>query len=166
MPNYGDEINYTVAVMSPDDDELLGDFDCGNEIMNDYFNSKCKNDTDCVTYIFKQDDTNKIIGFASLCCSSIKYEYQKVSQSLPSIEIKYFAILAELQKLVYDTKDKHFYFSDMMLVEVIKICRNISDNIIGAQYILLYSVPNALKFYKRNGFENYSEYMIKDNIRF
>ncbi len=163
---FGHDINFKMRVLSPNDKELLGDFDCGNEVINDFAINKLAQQSDYVTYVFEDTDINQVIAFASLACSSIKYECQNIVQSLPAIEIKYFAIKKQLQKFKYDEDDDHFYFSDMILSKIILKCREISEQIVGANYIILYSVPNAVKFYTRNFFEDYSEYMLKDNISF
>ncbi len=163
---FGYDINFEMRVLSPNDKELLGDFDCGNEVINDFAINKINQQSDYVTYVFEDTDVNKIIAFASLACSSIKYECQNVVQSLPAIEIKYFAIKKQLQKFKYGEDDDHFYFSDMILSKIILKCREISEKIVGANYIILYSVPDAVKFYTRNFFKDYSEYMLKDNISF
>lgn len=163
---YGKEINYTVEKLSPDDVELLGDFCCGEAAIDRFLSSEASDAIDAVTYVCKNIDTQKIIGFATLSCSGIHYSYQNTRKTLPAIEIRYFAIAQEVQDLVFDETEPHFYFSDSFFLYMVKKCREITEEYIGARYILLYSVPNAKHFYERNFFKDYTEYMLADNISF
>ena len=53
-----------------------------------------------------------------------------------------------------------------MLCEIIKRLFEISEDIIYFEYVLLYSVPNAVSFYERNGFRKFSEYMVSDSYMY
>lgn len=162
----GNNISFNIVLYTDEYKDVVSDFDCGNEVINDYLKNSALSDSDNVTYLFV-DISNNIIGFSTLCCSGIRYTVGKGYQStLPAIEIKYFAILSDLHKLIYDETDEHFYFSDKVFCELLKICRDISQDVIGARYIVLYSVPDAVRFYKRNMFEIYTEYMSKDKTTF
>jgi hypothetical protein len=50
-----------------------------------------------------------------------------------------------------------------MLCEIMKKLLEISENVISFDYILLYSVPDAVSFYERNGFSKFDEFMEKDS---
>ncbi len=166
MIAYGEEIDFKLSLLSPSSVELLGDFDCGNGVINDYLKKDSCGDGGCVTYLVVDKATRKIIGFASLACSGIHYCIGSYRHTLPAIEIKYFAITSGLHKLPQDRKEKHYYFSDRVLCELIRCCNDITERIIGAEYIVLYSVPEAVSFYRRNGFKEYDKFMNSDNIRF
>ena len=69
------------------------------------------------------------MGYCSLTCSGIHYELEGVRQTLPAIEIKYFAIDSRYQKLRFDDIDDdgaHFYLSDKLLCDMIQICQTIA----------------------------------------
>lgn len=168
VPEYGDEVQYEMKKLSPDDEESLGDFNCGNNEIDDYLKNRRKREEafGAVTYIYKERRTEKVIAFASISCSGIRYEYQNVIQTIPAIEVRYFAVLNELHKMVFDKTDKHFYLSDKLFCDLIGKCREISVNHIGADYMILYAVPDAVRFYKRNAFKDYIEYMASDKNRY
>lgn len=166
MYTYGEEIEFELTVLSPNSDKLLGDFDCGTEVFNNYIRNDSYRDNSCVTYIVTDKAAHKTIGFASLACSGICFQVDNYRKTLPAIEIKYFAIVSEYQKLRQNRETEHLYFSDRILCELIKRCYDISTQIIGAEYIVLYSVPSAVWFYRRNKFNEYNQYMNPDNTLF
>ena len=45
---------------------------------------------------------------------------------------------------------------------LIKYIENITRNYVGATHISLYSVPQAINFYKRSGFVEFDSYMQRD----
>lgn len=166
MYQFGCEIAYSVEYLSPDNAKLLGDFSCGNKSIDDYLQKTALIDTHNVCYLCRDTKTNKLLGFASLACSGIYYKVQDVIETIPAIKISYFAVEQEIQKLLYDADDLHYYFSDMFFFDIVNKCREISDQHLGAAYIILYAVPDAKHFYERNLFQNYTEYMQKDHTRY
>lgn len=169
--NRGRDINFKLVEYSSKYYDTVKKFKCGNSVIDDYIVNKAKDDIGTVTYLVINADIPEVIGFISLSCSGIKHNFcadsgYSVSETKAAIEIKYFAIASKFHKLLYDDSDEHFYFSDMVFCEALKKCRYISENIIGAEYIMLYSVDTAKRFYKRNLFETFTEYMSRDNINF
>ena len=165
---YGKDISYRIELLSPGKQYALGDFSCGNEYLDKYLKVDSVKDENVVTYLFTDEDDKKIIGYCSLTCSGIHYEWEGVRQTLPAIEVKYFALDSHYQKRRFDDVDDdgtHFYLSDKLLCDMIQTCQKISREVLGASYVILYSVPNAVHFYKRNCFQSYNEYMKEDNIR-
>ena len=163
---YGQQINYTIEKLSPDNGKLLGDFSCGNEVIDHYLYEDAIKDTSSICYVCIDSSSNEVIGFAALSCSGIHFEVDSMRKTIPAIQITYFAIDIKIQDLLYDDKDDHFYFSDMFLCDMIKMCRDITENYIGAEYIILYSVPDAKHFYERNMFEDYTQYMKSDRYAY
>lgn len=161
----GKDIKYKICLRSPDDIPL-GDFTCGKEKIDKIIRNNAL--ANCVTYLVKNQPGDKIIAYCSLSCSGIHQQIGNIIQVYSAIEIKCFAVLDKLHKLPYDNDDEHFYFSDKILCEMVNICRDISENQVGAGCIVLYSVPEALNFYQRNNFKSFDEYALKfrENIRF
>ncbi|MFU0827853.1 MAG: hypothetical protein ACFWTJ_10045 [Lachnoclostridium sp.] len=161
---YGNEISYDIIKLGKNNYTLLKDFDCGSETLNNYFREECENDDSVVTYLFVDKKLNKLIGCVSLACSGIMYEVGKYVNTFPAIEIKYFAVRSCYQDLLYEASEdsEHYYFSDELLSSIIFKCCDISQNIIGASYLILYSVKDAVHFYRRNKFIEYNEYMKKN----
>ena len=163
----GEDIPFEIVLFTSKYKNAVKDFDCGNEVINQYLTEQAYDDINAVTYLVINSDNKEVIGFISLCCSGIRYTTdESFHVTLPAVEIKYFAIINSLHKLVFDDTDDHFYFSDKVLCEVLRMCRDISERIIGARYILLYAVDSAVRFYERNLFTPYTEFMSKDKIRF
>jgi hypothetical protein len=63
----------------------------------------------------------------------------------------------------YSEDEDDMYFSDYLLCDIIKKIVDFTENICGANSIILYSVPYAIKFYERNGFEPFKEYMVSSD---
>lgn len=170
--HYGEEILYTIDPISPDDEKSLGDFDCGNESINEYLITTRKHEKVGVTYLIKDTVDFDIIGFVTISCSGIRYAPDsKWAETKPAIMVNYFALRTEYHGLPFSRaseidKNDVFLFSDIVLSDVIKMCIEISEQRIGADYIILYSVPEKVNFYKRNLFEDYIQYMNKDYTRY
>lgn len=117
--------------------------------------------------IIKKD---KIIAIVSLAASAIIHTETNYMELLPSAKIDVFAVDKSYQKLHYDNesemavdREEHYYFSDCILAEVIRRCVEISEKNILINFILLYANREKIRFYKRNGFLEFEEYMEKEN---
>ena len=89
---------------------------------------------------------------------------------LPAIKIDIFATDINYQKMHIDSAskesvnpDEHFYLSDSIMCDVIRHCRDISENKATAKYIVLYADKKARRFYERNMFSDFSKFMEKEN---
>lgn len=169
---WGNEIKYSFELLTNDNYKYTKNFKCGNAVINQYIHdrNKCFDNDNGVTYIFRDVTDNQILAFVVLCCSGIRAEYQGVATTMPAIEIKYFALASCVQRLHYSEEDmaenNHYYLSDFWLGEVMYKCSDISQSIIGAKYIILYSVPRGRKLYERMGFNDFQKYMNRDKMRF
>lgn len=169
---YGSEIKFKIKLLTESTKLLINNFDCGNPYINDYLKSKALTSDDTKTYLIinktkrnRDNDYKKLLGFFSLTCSAIKYSPNegKTINNFPAIELKYFALDMEFQGLQYDfdsnDPDDPFNFSDVIFGEILKKCRYIKNNILGAKYLTLYSVPKSVSFYKRQFMEDFNQYM-------
>ena len=114
--------------------------------------------------------TGEIIGIFSLAASGIIGEIDNYTHVFPALKIDIFAIDIKYQKIHMDElskcsedRDDHFYLSDSIMCEVIKFCREISENKATAKYIVLYADSKARRFYERNLFTDFSEFMKKES---
>lgn len=89
---------------------------------------------------------------------------------LPAIKIDVFAIDVKYQKLHYNEEseqsenpDEHYYFNDDVMGTVICYCKNVNEMYALVKYIVLYADKNAERFYRRNHFGDYREFMVKEN---
>ena len=164
----GKEIQYHTEKLCAENVGLVQQFVCGNESIDKYLRVNAVEDTSVVTYLYVEDETKKVLGFASICCSGIVCKYEKTCVMHPSIEIKYFAVSSEIQHLPFDDKPAkdRYCISDQFFCELLKRCCEISEEHIGASHITLYSVPSAHGFYKRNLMADYEKYMTKESYSF
>lgn len=168
---YGEELHYRRKLLNKGNSFLLSDFDCGNDEINDFLKNKALYDSSKQTYLYISD--NKLLGFVSLACSGIKHSYEKTSYMLSAIEIKYFAIDIKYHAMLFDEnseesnpESKNYTLSDHIFANILEYCSKIANKVIGAKYIILYSVPQALHFYILNGFSQFDEYMKKNHIKY
>lgn len=138
--------------------ELLKNFDCENEVINNYFTSKAQDDSDAVSFAFIDEEKEALIALSSLSCSSIIAPSGNKLHLLPAVEIKMFAVNKEYQhKPVFPEDDQHW--SSHCLDKIIFHIREFTDTHCGASRIVLYSVPKAESFYLRAGFKKFLEFM-------
>ena len=169
--NYGEEISYDYHLIKPGDFTALQAFSCGNKKLDKFIHEELIVDMEVNTedgLPFKVEDTTtrKIIGVVSLAASGIIFKLDNYTHVLPAIKIDVFAIDKEYQKLHYDKEsensDEHYYFSDDVMGTFIKHCRDIAEEKAVAHYIVLYADKEAKRFYVRNYFNDFAEYMVKE----
>ncbi|MCQ2548500.1 MAG: hypothetical protein MJ134_00530 [Lachnospiraceae bacterium] len=171
---YGENIEYKYDLIKPEDINLIQAFSCGNENLDRYIQKELiiNNDvdtTDGLPYKVVDLNTNEIIGIFSLAASGIIHRQGNYVHVLPAIKIDIFAINTKYQKIHMDAiseassdPDDHFYFSDAILCEAIKICVKLSEEKIAVKYILLYADKKAKRFYQRNLFHDFADFMEKE----
>ncbi len=142
--------------------ELIEDFSCCS-IELDKKLLQMKKHNEGITIVLIDNINNCIIGYCTYTTSGLKIGDQNYNITYPASEIKFFAIDEKYQHKEYD---EYFKISDLMLCEIIKRLFEISEDIIYFEYVLLYSVPNAVSFYERNGFRKFSEYMVSDSYMY
>lgn len=155
-------INYSFERISAIDINLVADFSCGRDALDDKL-KQMREDDEGTTYVLIDHDNNKIIGYCTYTTSGLRLSYEKDTITKPATEIKYFAISKDYQHKSY--KDD-FNFSDYMICQIIKHLIEISEETISFQYILLYSVPEAVNFYKKNGFFLFKQFMSGDTYNY
>lgn len=161
------ELNSDARVIA-EKDGSTSEFSCGNDKIDEYFHKQAATDTECVTYIFPDDETNEVIAFLSIRCSGIIVDSQTRLEILPAVEIKYFAVAEKFQHIhmdLYETESATHNISDEIFAMSVRKIRDITD-LIGADYIILYSVPTAVSFYERNLFQPFSKYFTPERTRF
>jgi len=87
-----------------------------------------------------------------------------IISGIPSIEIKMFAVSLSFQDVpCLDEFGEEIYVSDHILRSVINRIYEMSINILGAEMITLYSVPDANNFYEKNSFRPLGDYRSLDD---
>jgi hypothetical protein len=163
---YGNEIDYSIERLTEQNYYYVENFKCGNSEINNYLVNKALSDEFGITYLIVDKKDSVAIGYCTMCCSGITHKYQNNIRTLPAIEIRYFAITHRLHKLLYDCSDDHYYFSDHIMANFMYKCSEISETILAAKYIILYSVKKAVNFYERLGFYDFTEYFEADTYRY
>lgn len=150
-----------MEVVSEDSASIFSAFSCGNEEIDKYFREKAAVDAQNVCYLYRNKVNGDVIGAAALCCSGVNVGNNVLVQLIPAIKIDYFAISVAYQDVRFPGSEPsdHFYISDAFLCELIKEIEYISEQYVGAKFIILYSVPDATHFYDRNKFGEFATYM-------
>lgn len=175
MSRYGEEISFNFNLLRVEDYEDLQPFCCGNEkldkhIHNDIIQNGEIVDEDGLYFVFRDEDTNKIIAIVSLAASGIVFEQSHYMHVLPAVKIDVLAVDINYQKMHYnsesessDNPNDHYYFSDEIMGEIIRHCIDLGETKALARYIVLYADTNAYRYYERNGFHDFEEFMTKEN---
>lgn len=172
---YGEDIKYGYDLIKPNDFEKLQIFTCGNNALDKYIHNELisnnvVNSNDGLPFKVWDNFNNEIIAIFSLASSGIIYSVDNYTHVLPALKIDIFAVDVKYQKLHIDKASKssnnsneHYYLNDSILNRVIEFCRNISETKAIAKYIVLYADKNARRFYKRNLFVDFSDFMIAES---
>ena len=157
---YGKDIKTETMLLSEEHSNLIKNFNCGNEVMNDYLIEKANHDPQATTFITVDTNNNSVISYYTLSCSGLvlTHGYDKITV-YPAVEIKMFAIDENYQHLPYSEDPDDGNLSNMLFSDVIGHIYCFTDEQCGADKILLHSVPDAHNFYLRNGFSDYEEFM-------
>ena len=100
----------------------------------------------------------------TIACSAIFTDTDKkdvFSTILSAMEIKYFAVDESYKHIPY-VKGSSLTLSHYIFSYMLEYMKEISHNSIGASKIVLYSVPQAINFYKRCKFKEFGEAMYGD----
>lgn len=174
MYKYGEEISYDFNLLKVEDYSDLQPFTCGNEKLDSHIhNDVIKNgeivDEDGLYFVFRDLSLGKIIAVVSLATSGIVFELTNYMHVLPAIKIDVLAVDKDYQKMHYDIasenaqdSNEHYYFSDDIMGTILQHCRDVSDQKVLANFIILYADQKAYRYYERNGFSDYSEFMVKE----
>ena len=153
----GNQFGYRFCTKEKTTTQQLQKFHCGNEYIDSYLKGEVKPDRTTTTYYWLDVGKNAIMAIAAIACSGIIINTGGCYNVLPAIEIKFFAVDREYQDLQWGEKIDDGVLSDYILCSLeYEIISDIAENVCGADYILLYSVPESLSFYKRN---NYNEFL-------
>lgn len=167
---YGEDINFIFSALTNDtykrfEEYNLDSFDCGNQEINKFIlNKDFLNIDNGITYGFFHEEDKALIGFAVLNCSGITCTPDNnYVETLPAIEILYFAIMEQYHGIQYEKDSEDDYtFSQFLFGYILNEISNIALTRIGARFVTLYSVPNAQNFYKKFEFLEFEKFMIKE----
>lgn len=170
-PIPANKIKFSFLKLNPKYLAYLNDFSCGNVEIDNKLRESLE-DSQIVSFLVfdgDPDDTSnnaKLVGVYSLSCSGFIYRFNEKMYIYPAVEIKYFAIDKRYQDRPFSDDPDDGCISNMILYKVIAQVFDFTENYCGADKIILYSTPNAVEFYKKAGFEDFKEYMLKSSDRF
>lgn len=150
-------------------EDLMGvSFCCGQEFIDSYFSNKMLKDDDAVSYCFWTDDKKQeLVGIASLSCSGIIVKSRERFNITPAIEVKIFAVDEKYQHKVFPEVDEDKeHWSDYCWYYLLEIIWKIATSSCGASHVVLYSVPDAVSFYKRHGLQDFVSLMTQPSNMF
>jgi len=159
--------NFNTVFLSNETVHLLDDFKCGAGEIDRYVKEDALNDCMSgkgVTYLVIDNSSERLVAYYTLSATSLIYveDYDITDKSnfndikirgIPSIEIKMFAVNNSYQDiLLHHEEHGEKLISDVILGSVIGGIYDIAIKILGAEMIVLNSVPDAVDFYIRNNF--------------
>jgi hypothetical protein len=161
---YGEQIPIEMKILSLKNRKYIKDFFCDNISIDDYYRNKAAVDNSSVTYLFINTSDNSTIACVTIACSAIftdTDEQDVFSTILSAMEIKYFAVDESYKHIPY-VKGSNLTLSHYIFSYMLEYMREISHDKIGASKIVLYSVPQAINFYKRCKFKEFGDTMYGD----
>lgn len=161
---YGQDYSIDIVVLTEHNKHYVEDFYCGNHSIDLYFKKESFSDKTSVTYMFIDKDEDQLIACITVACSAIftECEEQQFSTLLSAMEVKYLAVNEKYQHIPYKENTTRPSLSDYMFDYMIDYLWKLSHDTIGAAKIVLYSVPQAVTFYKRHGFKMFGDTMYGD----
>jgi ribosomal protein S18 acetylase RimI-like enzyme len=148
----------TIALSS---EQLIEDFDCGNEDLNDFFNHDAiqyQEQLMCQTYFFRHNETGKMVCAFSLSADSIKAAWlpgsrrKKVKELIPrekSLQ-SYPAFL--IGRLGVAVEFGNQGIGSQLLEAVKQLCSSNYPNLARFLLVDAYNDPSVLQYYRKNGF--------------
>ena len=123
--------------------EDISDFDSKHHVFNEYM--QYSGDSAVIHYIMDAE-TDKLIAYFSVLTSALLYGDPKNLNAIPAIELKMFAL---------DKRYQGLNLSSILLDAIIKTIRYYSDQYVGADILILYSVPvdHVIELYESKGFQ-------------
>ena len=170
--NYACDYSMSFRKVDTNDTELLSKFQCEYPAISDFIQNQSVEAKDTVSYVFIDDENDRIMGFCAIRCTGISVNATDKRKrtfvtSIPAIEINYFAVDEEYRSLRLDENSNRYEtLSRAFMLYMIEYIKTIASKYVGATHICLYAVTKAVSFYKRCGFEPFEEYMNPDELPF
>lgn len=163
---YGENVKLSTGKrLSENDIEFVQSFDCGNEIINNYLKEHAYNDSKSTTSLIYDLSNNHVVSYYSLNCSGFVINSNSHIIIYPAVEIKMFAVDENYKHILFSSED-NFTLSDYIFSNVISKIYDFTEEYCGADKVILYSVPRAEKFYRKNGFKRFQDFMLQSESKF
>ena len=165
---YGKDVYLARLVVTPNVAKMLHNFKCGYTYIDQYLQEEASTDIERVTYVYFNEHEHDPVACLTIECSAIYFQRKgknDKSNFQSAIEIDYFALNDKYQHLKM-SKGSRYTLGDYIFTDALLLLKEISQKTIGAAKVVLYSVPDAVRFYQRNGFSYFDENMTADSWRF
>lgn len=150
--------------------DVLQTFDCGHPDFNEFLADDAESFADDgkgVTYIlvdsseYENKKITSIFAFATIQTASLQYvDDEECLRSIPSVEIKYFAIAKRFQKQTAWMIDKNKYYSTLFFEWFLSDLYHMSTAVVGFRALFLRANEKGEKLYRRKRFVDATEYSI------
>ncbi len=159
--------NYKIVTLEEAHRDCINNYCCNQDELNKYLKENAIKESELGIGITKIgiSDEGEILFYYTLCCSSIVESSSGIRIIYrPAVEIKFFSVNKRYHKIVYDQDEEGtMYYSDLFLADVINDINTFTSNTCAAEFVVLYSVPEAVKFFSRNLFDAFEEFMEKSD---
>lgn len=159
---YGENLRLELYTFSDNIPSGLPRFSCGNDFIDDYIKSKAAGDTSAVTHAVVNADNGDVIAVYTLSCAGFVHRLYDKFYSVPAVELKMFAVDKNYQNMPYSSDKADGCISNFILSSVIADCMDFTDNICGADIIILYSTNEGYDFYSKSGFIDFPDSSIRN----
>ncbi len=164
-------IDIEFCIISSNLKDKCNQFNCGHLPINTYLKNQALVDAisgNGVTYLAINKVDNSIVAYYTVAASLIPYiditnygdeeepYFDHNIHGYRALEITMFAVSTKYQDKFIEGN----LISSLILHQAIGNIYDLATQSIGAKFIILYSVPDAIEFYKRNRFQFLKEYMI------
>lgn len=131
------------------------EFDCENESLNNYIRKQAKQDVNrdlSACYVLCDSVDKKVLGYYTLSGNSLNREDfpEELIKKLPPSYANLPTIL--LGRLAIDKSQKKKGFGEILLIDALKRCVEISESLGVLAVIVDPYDDKAIKFYKKYGF--------------
>lgn len=156
MYTFGEDIQIDLKRHMTNCADYMRGFDCGDPVFNERLYEDAAN-PDHVSYCFVDRNTQEVVCYASLASTVVS---DRIGEPVPAVEIKAFAVNSKYQHMQYSrTMDKKTTLSVAFLFYMCGVVQEICETHLGARFLVVYSVPNAVNFYKKAFFDEMDEEM-------
>lgn len=153
--------------LTDDNYHLVEGFSCGNIFFDEFLAEDALYEISSRIYLIVYDN-NTLLGFFGLSSTGLTTirsdEHNKEIFNKSAIEISFFAIDTSFQHMYFNEKAKEekmkIYLSDIVFIMIISYIQNYMKKFIGIEFVVLYSVPEAVKFYQKHNFEEFDDSMM------
>lgn len=161
---YGADIPIEIQLLNHENQTYTDHFSCNYETVDQYFREIAPYDNTVVTYLFIDTELDTLVACMSIACSAI-FVQDSFSNFISAMEIKFFAVAEQYQHLPYQ-KNAKLPLAHYIMMHMLQTMWELSHSSIGASKVVLYSVPEAVGFYKRCSFKEFGDAMIGDQGEF